>query len=112
MDVESGTPAATPGFREGPVKPEEMDISSLDSADYPKGSFLEDNVNSGIFPYNAYRHPFSHLKRPSDMDPQLFATRLQQLIIPTIMPAGLDAHQIINERERRKLLKFQSNSTK
>ncbi|HEY8733546.1 MAG TPA: hypothetical protein VIL90_03205, partial [Puia sp.] len=36
----------------------------------------------------------------SDMDPQLFATRLQRLIIPTIMLAGLDAHQIINERER------------
>jgi ATP-dependent helicase STH1/SNF2 len=100
MYVESGTPAAATSFREGPVKPEEMDISSLDSADFPKGSLFEDNVNSGIYPYNAYRHPFSHLKRPSDMDPQLFATRLQRLIISTVMPAGLDAHQIINERER------------
>lgn len=80
MYVESGTPAAATSFREGPVKPEEMDISSLDSADFPKGSLFKDNVNSGIYPYNAYRHPFSHLKRPSDMDPQLFATRLQRLI--------------------------------
>ena len=33
------------------------------------------------------------------MDPTLFATGLQRLMIPTIMPVGLDAHQIINERE-------------
>jgi ATP-dependent helicase STH1/SNF2 len=98
---EPGTPTvAATILREGTVKPEEMDIPPLDSADYPKGPFFEDNVNSGIYPYNAYRHPFSHLKRPSDMDPQQFATRLQRLIIPTIMPTGLDAHQIINERER------------
>jgi ATP-dependent helicase STH1/SNF2 len=98
---EPGTPAVTATIlREGAVKPEEMDIPPLDSADFPKGPFFEDNVNSGIYPHNAYRHPFSHLKRPSDMDPDHLATRLQRLIIPTIMPAGLDAHQIINERER------------
>ena len=96
-----GTPAvAATILREGVVKLEDMDIPPLDSADHPKGPFFEDNVNSGIYPYNAYRHPFSHLKRPSDMDPQLFATRLQRLVIPIIMPAGLDAHQIINERGR------------
>jgi ATP-dependent helicase STH1/SNF2 len=99
---EPGTPAvAATILREGAVKPEEEDTLPVDSADYPKGPFFEDSVNSGIYPYNGYRHPFSHLKRPSDMDPQLFATRLQRLIIPTIMPAaGLDAHHIINERER------------
>lgn len=98
---EPGTPAvAATILREGTIKPEDMDIPPLDSADYPKGPFFEDNVNSGIYPYNAYRHPFSHLKRPAEMDPQQFATRLQRLIIPTIMPTGLDAHQIINERER------------
>ncbi|KAF9535380.1 aconitase family-domain-containing protein [Crepidotus variabilis] len=34
------------------------------------------------------------------MDPNLFATRLQPLLIPTIMPAGLYAHQINCKRER------------
>ena len=98
---EPGTAAiAATILREGAIKPEEMDLPLLDSPDYPRGPFFENNVNSGIFPYNAYKHPFSHLKRPSDMDPQHFATRLQRLIIPTIMPAGLDAQQIINERER------------
>jgi len=33
------------------------------------------------------------------MDPTLFITPLQRLMIPTIMPAGFDAHQIINKRE-------------
>ncbi|KAK7064785.1 chromatin structure-remodeling complex subunit snf21 [Favolaschia claudopus] len=72
----------------------------VDPADLPKGPFLEDDVNSGIYPYNAYRHPFTHLKRPAEADPKLFATRLQRLLIPTIMPAGLDARQIIEERDR------------
>ncbi|KAF6765924.1 SNF2-family ATP dependent chromatin remodeling factor snf21 [Ephemerocybe angulata] len=91
------TVAAVPAPADEPAKVEEPDV---DPATLPKGPFLEDNVDSGIYPYNAYRHPFSHLKRPAETDPQLFATRLQRLLIPTIMPAGLDAHQVINERER------------
>lgn len=98
---EPGTPTiAATILREGTVKPEDVDITPIDSSDYSKGTFLENDVNSGIYPYNAYRHPFTHLKRPADMDAPQFATRLQRLVIPTIMPAGLDAHQIINERER------------
>ncbi|KAJ7037457.1 SNF2-family ATP dependent chromatin remodeling factor snf21 [Mycena alexandri] len=72
----------------------------IDPADLPKGPFMEDDVNSGIYPYNAFKHPFTHLKRPPDVDPKLFATRLQRLMIPTIMPAGLDARHIIEERDR------------
>lgn len=82
------------------VKVEEMDVASINPADLPKGPFLEDNANSGIYPYNAYRHPFTHLKRHAENDPTMLATRLQRLLIPTIMPAGLDAHQILNERDR------------
>lgn len=81
-------------------EPKAEDVEPVDPATLPKGPFLEDNVDSGIYPYNAYRHPYSHLKRAPDADPKLFATRLQRLLIPTIMPAGLDAHQILNERER------------
>lgn len=82
------------------VKVEEMDVASINPADLPKGPFLEDNANSGIYPYNAYRHPFTHLKRHAENDPSMYATRLQRLLIPTIMPAGLDAHQILTERDR------------
>ncbi|KAJ3516827.1 hypothetical protein NMY22_g14112 [Coprinellus aureogranulatus] len=90
-------PSAAPAPASEEPKHEEPDV---DPATLPKGPFLEDNVDSGIYPYNAYRHPFTHLKRSPETDPKLFNTRLQRLIIPTIMPAGLDAHQILNERER------------
>ncbi|KAJ2914877.1 hypothetical protein MD484_g5545, partial [Candolleomyces efflorescens] len=95
---ESATPAPAAAPPSGEPKVE--DAEPVDPSTLPKGPFLEDNVDSGIYPYNAYRHPFSHLKRSPDADPKLFATRLQRLLIPTIMPAGLDAHQILNERER------------
>lgn len=92
------TPAASTGAED--IKAEEVDVAPINPADLPKGPFFEDNVNSGIYPYNAFRHPFSHLKRATENDPPLLATRLQRLLIPTIMPAGLDAHQILNERDR------------
>lgn len=72
----------------------------IDPADLPKGPFQEEAVNSGVYPYNAFKLPFSHLERPPDVDPTMFATRLQRLLIPSIMPTGLDVHQIINERDR------------
>ena len=96
----SSTPTLPIAVPEDLVKAEELDSAPVNPADYPKGNFLEDNVNSGIYPYNAYRHPFSHLKRSPEVDPNQFSTRLQRLLVPTIMPMGLDAHQIINERER------------
>ncbi|KAG1821541.1 uncharacterized protein BJ212DRAFT_1545885 [Suillus subaureus] len=72
----------------------------IDPADLPKGPFLEEAVNSGIYPYNAFKLPFSHLKRPANIDPTMVAMRLQCLLIPSIMPVGLDMHQIINEHDR------------
>ena len=96
---ESGTPAPT-GPSPDEVKAEELDALPANPADYPKGPFLEDNQSSAIYPYNAYRHPFTHLKRSPETDPAQFHTRLQRLLVPTIMPAGLDAHQVFNERER------------
>ncbi|KAG2142624.1 SNF2 family N-terminal domain-containing protein [Suillus cothurnatus] len=72
----------------------------IDPADLPKGPFLEEAVNSGVYPYNAFKLPFSYLERPPNVDPTMVATRLQRLLIPSIMPAGLDVHQIINERDR------------
>jgi ATP-dependent helicase STH1/SNF2 len=93
------TPGADDPQADAAVKVEESE-TQIESADGTKGHFLEDDVNSGIYPYNAYQHPFTHLKRPADVDPVLFASRLQRLIIPTIMPAGLDAHLILEERDR------------
>ena len=78
------------------VKSEEHDVN----LDLPIGPFLEDDVGSGIYPYNAFVHPFTHLKQPEGMAPTLWASRLQRLLVPTIMPHGLDPHQIIAERNR------------
>ncbi|EKM60438.1 uncharacterized protein PHACADRAFT_179732 [Phanerochaete carnosa HHB-10118-sp] len=80
------------------IKAEEEIVQ--DMTDMPKGPFLEDNVDSGVYPYNAYMHPFTHLKRDPNVDPALFATRLQRLLIPSIMPAGLDLQEVIAERNR------------
>lgn len=84
---------------DGP-KPEDTDVVLPITADMPKGPFIEDDAKSGIYPYNAYLHPFSHLKRDPAVNPSLFATRLQRLLIPSIMPTGLDPNQIIAERNR------------
>ncbi|KAF5377272.1 hypothetical protein D9615_006425 [Tricholomella constricta] len=91
--------AAISSIPEETIKEEDI-AAAYNATDMPKGPFVEDNVDSGIYPYNAYRHPFTHLKRSAETDATLFATRLQRLIVPTIMPAGLDAHQILNERDR------------
>ncbi|KZT68788.1 hypothetical protein DAEQUDRAFT_765988 [Daedalea quercina L-15889] len=79
------------------IKTEDMDLSG---ADVPKGPFLEDEVDSGIYPYNAYQHPFDHLSLDNNAPLTQWATRLQRLLIPTLMPAGLDPHQVIAERNR------------
>ncbi|KAI0358782.1 hypothetical protein OH77DRAFT_1105066 [Trametes cingulata] len=79
------------------VKDEEVEITT-DPEKLPKGPFLEDDVNSGIYPYNAYVHPFSHLKRDPKVSPSMWATRMQRLLVPSVMPVGLDPHQIIEER--------------
>ncbi|EJD04470.1 SNF2-family ATP dependent chromatin remodeling factor snf21 [Fomitiporia mediterranea MF3/22] len=96
--------SATPEVRgsseeKAAVKSEEQEIE----VDGPLGPFLEEDTKSPIYPYNAYVHPFSHLKRPDNLSPaqqQLWATRLQRLLVPSVMPAGLDPHQVIAERNR------------
>ncbi|KAI0825398.1 SNF2 family N-terminal domain-containing protein [Trametes gibbosa] len=79
------------------VKDEEVEITT-DPEKLPKGPFLEDDVNSGIYPYNAYLHPFSHLKRDPKVGTTMWATRMQRLLVPSVMPVGLDPHQMIEER--------------
>ncbi|KAF8546993.1 hypothetical protein OG21DRAFT_1490621 [Imleria badia] len=90
------TTEQSPKDEETPAAP----LPNISPSDLPKGPFLEDNTNSGVYPYNAFRLPFTHLTRPADVDPTLFATRLQRLLIPAFMPPGLDVHQIVNERDR------------
>lgn len=93
--VESASTAGGASPTKTTMKVEDNDA---DASDLPKGPFLEDQTDSGIYPYNAYIHPFSHFK--SLKDSKLLHTRLQRLIVPSVMPGGLDPHQIIAERNR------------
>lgn len=83
----------------GTVKAEETS-DVVASADLPKGPFMEDDVNSGIYPYNAYLSPLAHLTKDPSVSSNVFSARLQRLLIPTLMPAGLDPHQLLAERHR------------
>jgi ATP-dependent helicase STH1/SNF2 len=40
------------------VKAEDSDAS----LDLSTGPFVEDDTNSGVYPYNAFVHPFTHFK--------------------------------------------------
>lgn len=93
--TESTSTAGGTGSSKSSLKVEDGDP---DASELPKGPFLEDQTDSGIYPYNAYIHPFSHFK--SLKDPKLLHTRLQRLVVPSVMPGGLDPHQIIAERNR------------
>lgn len=56
--------------------------------------------DDSAFPYNAYLHPFTYLKRIPNTTPSEYAARLQRILIPSIMPVGLDPHQVLAERNR------------
>ncbi|KAL7285940.1 LOW QUALITY PROTEIN: hypothetical protein ACG7TL_001055 [Trametes sanguinea] len=86
------------------VKDEEVEITT-DPEKLPKGPFLEDDVNSGIYPYNAYLHPFTHLKRDPKVNPAMTRSspghrRRKPAVRDARMTEQLERKQRI-ERERR-----------
>ncbi|TDL15839.1 SNF2-family ATP dependent chromatin remodeling factor snf21 [Rickenella mellea] len=91
----SASELTEPAADKDAIKAEEQD-----GAVHLPANFIDEDTSSAVYPYNAYVHPFTHLKRPEGMSPSLWATRLQRLLVPTVMPAGLDPHQIIAERHR------------
>lgn len=94
------TTPSKPSGTEAQVKVEETIPPSDSPAELPKGKLSDHDSHSGVYPYNSFLMPFTHLTRPADTDPSLFATRLQKLLIPSIMPLGLDVHQILNARDK------------
>ncbi|TFY81203.1 hypothetical protein EWM64_g2811 [Hericium alpestre] len=93
----ASTSSPTPAPYEGAALKTE-DMSQNDEV--PKPSLSEEDVDSAGFPVNSYVHPFTYIKRVADSNPSVFASRLQRLLIPSIMPAGLDPHQALAERNR------------
>ena len=86
---------ATPANQDTTVKLE--GTPQLD--DVSKAVVQDEDPDSPLYPYNAYLHPFTHLKVVGT-SPEAYATRLQRLLVPSIMPLGLDPHQLISERRR------------
>ncbi|KAG8864316.1 hypothetical protein FRB96_006137 [Tulasnella sp. 330] len=65
----------------------------------PHGPYLEDQQDSGIYPFNAYMNPLDALK-PKPHPGQLHASMQQQVLVPALMPRGLDPYHILAERNR------------
>ena len=95
---------STPAAPETPATPASQDAAvELEGAsqldDVSKAIGHDVDPDAPLYPYNAYFHPFTHLKFVGT-PPEAYATRLQRLLVPSIMPLGLDPHQLINERRR------------
>lgn len=62
----------------------------------PEGRILEQDKASAIYPYNAYTSPFDLLKNSTN---SVIAVR-KRVVIPSLMPTGIDPYQIVAERNR------------
>ena len=69
-------------------------IDPRDRAEPPK-----DDPQSSVCPYNAYVHPFSLLAQPSNKSNNL-ASLQQRLLVPSMLPAGIDVRLLLEERDR------------
>ena len=78
----------------------ELTDAIFDDERYSAGFFLEEAASSAIYPHNSYTHPFTHLKLLPNTDERLWYARMQRILIPSIMPQGLDPHQVAVERSR------------
>ncbi|MCO5568663.1 hypothetical protein L7F22_022362 [Adiantum nelumboides] len=68
--------------------------------DIPRPSSPKEDPTISIYPYNAFRHPFTYLSKPSMGPGDFTESKAQRLLVPSLMPAGLDAHMLLQERDR------------
>lgn len=69
-------------------------------ADAPRAATPQDDPSSSVYPYNAYLHPFTLLAKPSTKGGDDLASMQQRLLIPSLLPAGIDARLLLEERDR------------
>ena len=91
-----GEPAANEVGPDG--KKKELDADAV--AKITRRVMPEHDPKSKIYPYNAYAQPFSILAKPVLGTGQYAATQQQRVIVPSLMPAGLDIDQLVDERNR------------
>ncbi|KAG8966745.1 hypothetical protein FRC03_011386 [Tulasnella sp. 419] len=60
---------------------------------------LENDPSSKIFPYNAFVHPMDMLK-PKPHPSKVLSHKQQTMLVPSLMPAGLDPYHLLAERNR------------
>ncbi|ORY25176.1 SNF2 family N-terminal domain-domain-containing protein [Naematelia encephala] len=53
-----------------------------------------------IYPYNAYAHPSVYANRKFDEEIANPLTKMQRLLVPSVMPKGLDPYLLMEERNR------------
>jgi len=64
---------------------------------------MEYDKQSGIYPYNSYSHPLSHLKRPaptSNLSLPFATSKRQKLIIPSLLPTGMDPYPLLQQHNQ------------
>ncbi|CCF54584.1 hypothetical protein NDA11_000957 [Ustilago hordei] len=74
--------------------------SSETIAEIPRPPSPKNDPSSSIYPYNAYVHPFSYISKPLLEDDDYTVTKQQRLLIPSLMPAGLEPKLLLEERDR------------
>ncbi|PWN52206.1 hypothetical protein IE53DRAFT_367396 [Violaceomyces palustris] len=73
-----------------PIEPKEI----------PRPPSPKDDPTSKVYPYNAYTHPFTFISKPASKGNDYLATKQQRLLVPSLMPIGLDPRQLLDERDR------------
>lgn len=69
------------------------------ATDAKRGEPSQPGPTSSVYPYNAYLHPFTLLNKPT-LKSNDIATLQQRLLIPSLLPAGIDARLLLEERDR------------
>lgn len=58
------------------------------------------NPDSAIYPYNSFRQPWSYLQKPGLGLEHVTAAKQQRMLIPSLLPRGLDPALLYDERNR------------
>lgn len=61
---------------------------------------MELDESSVIYPYNAYVNPSTYLGTPTS-DVKYLSSKMQRMLVPSLMPKGLDPSLLLEERNRQ-----------
>ncbi|KDN52546.1 hypothetical protein K437DRAFT_232182 [Tilletiaria anomala UBC 951] len=93
--VKNGDPVVNEVGPDGRKK--EIDANALTKVAKPEP---QHNPESKVYPYNSFVHPFTYLSKASLGPGHYIATSQQRILVPSLMPAGLDIGQLMDERNR------------